>query len=177
MLNYMKHVDTIIQNDSLQINQNPKRALALPLALAYWCEGLPAVISLRMLVLPLERLMLRLNKVEDGWRKCERDSNESDVGDGNHDDPEGFRLRSQSGSCGTESKTVSLSGVTFSSSWGGTRGGTGDGCVSGVSIMLGVLSGMLGSRCGESGWRGVGPKLDGDTGGVGGICRRGRTAA
>lgn len=173
MLNYIKHVDTIIQNDPLLINQNPKWALAL----ACWCEGLPAVRSLRMLVLPLARLVLRLNTVENGWLKCERDSSESDVGDGNHDDLEGFRIRSQSGSCGTGSNTVSFSGTTFSSGWGGTRGGAEDGCISGVSIMLELLSGVLGSRCSESGWRGVGPKLDGDTGGIGGIWRRGRTAA
>lgn len=61
-------------------------------------EVLPEVLPDRTLLLPLVRLVLRLNKLEGGRLKSERDPCEREVGPAERSDPAGPSRSSQSGS-------------------------------------------------------------------------------
>lgn len=139
--------------------------------LQYYYGSLPPVLSLKTLVLPLERSVLRLNKLE-GWRlKSERDPSEREVADDDRSDADGLRSRFKSGSTRAVGSILSLS-TTMTSLCGG-RTLEGDG-VPVVSVVFNLLSCLSESRWGVFS---VGVELRLDGGGVAGSWRRGATTA
>lgn len=110
-----------------------------------------------MLLLPLARSVLRLNKLEGGRLKSERDPRERELSDAERADPAGLWFGSLSGSSMAGCGTFSLS-KCFSCDGGG-GGGWGD-----AEAGFDLLCCLSESGWGRLLWGGVGLKLDGVAG-------------